>query len=366
MRLALLDGPSRLSAALLMTSAPPLLRVNALRIRKGVLVPPWASNKVFVAPAGAPMTRLLMVRVLGNPLGGRGVVVHGLGARVRDQDQGMADEGRNTQRPVGSDFPFAADAVGPTVRAGGGDHHAAWENSVVPLAVAVRKSPGVMGAGQLIGEIAAGIGGHVGGGEQRFAFAEAGGVAVGLVNSSSRKVVLGVCVPLITVADAGIAGERQHGKARRDQRVGVHINAETQVVEDGIAEDRVAGRAGFDVHAVGGEDPCPLTPLKAMTLAAPLLVPPTRFPGPPISTPVRALPSGWRPVTSVPMKFPCTRLFEPSSVMPRFRLPEMTLPAPGTVPPMSVGRGGHVADQGAVGVADGLIVPVRSVPMKLP
>src|SRR5258706_19967 len=67
MRTGLLDGPSRLSAASLMTSAPPLLMVRLLRTRKGVLVPPCASNNVFVAPPGALMTRLLMLRVLGNP-----------------------------------------------------------------------------------------------------------------------------------------------------------------------------------------------------------------------------------------------------------------------------------------------------------
>src|SRR6185503_2731399 len=37
-------------------------------MRNGVVVPPCASNKVFVAPTGAPMVRLLTVNVVGNPL----------------------------------------------------------------------------------------------------------------------------------------------------------------------------------------------------------------------------------------------------------------------------------------------------------
>src|ERR1051326_3104707 len=82
------DGPSRLSAALLTTSAPPLLSVKLLRIRKGVLVPPWASNRVFVAPPGAPITRLLMVKLLGNPLAVAAslftVFVPALVIRIRD------------------------------------------------------------------------------------------------------------------------------------------------------------------------------------------------------------------------------------------------------------------------------------------
>src|SRR5262245_29648600 len=62
------NAPSRLNAAFLMVSAPPLLTVRVLRMRKGVLVPPWASNSVFVALPGELMTRLLMVSELGNPL----------------------------------------------------------------------------------------------------------------------------------------------------------------------------------------------------------------------------------------------------------------------------------------------------------
>src|SRR5687768_14162520 len=65
MRLEPLKPPSRLRAALLTMTAPPLFTFNALKRRKGAFVPCDNSN-VFVAPTGAPMVRLLIVIVLGN------------------------------------------------------------------------------------------------------------------------------------------------------------------------------------------------------------------------------------------------------------------------------------------------------------
>src|SRR5262245_9428648 len=62
------NAPSRLNAALLMLSAPPLLTVNVLRMRKGVLVPPWTSNSVYVDLPGALRHRLRRVSELGKPL----------------------------------------------------------------------------------------------------------------------------------------------------------------------------------------------------------------------------------------------------------------------------------------------------------
>src|SRR4030095_6928486 len=60
----------------------------------------------------------------GEPAGGRGVVVDGLGDRVRDQDKRMGDKWRNVQGPVASSLPFPVDTVRPTVRAAGDDYAA--------------------------------------------------------------------------------------------------------------------------------------------------------------------------------------------------------------------------------------------------
>ncbi len=60
------NGPSSRNAPFWIATAPPLLSVRLLRMVRGLWVPPWASNSVLVAPAGALMSRLLRVSVVGN------------------------------------------------------------------------------------------------------------------------------------------------------------------------------------------------------------------------------------------------------------------------------------------------------------
>src|SRR5690242_11553844 len=100
-------GPSRLRAPLLTTSAPPRLTVNVLSTCNGVFVPPWASNRVFVAPTGALIIRLLMVSVLGNPLAVVASLLTVLVAAlvIRVEDWLTKGAKFNDQLPAVSHFP---------------------------------------------------------------------------------------------------------------------------------------------------------------------------------------------------------------------------------------------------------------------
>src|SRR5262249_20937929 len=65
------------------------------------------------------------------------------------------------------------------------------------------------------------------------------------------------------------------------------------------------------------------------------LLRPSMLPTPMIETPM-PLPIGRVPVTSVPMMLPTTWLFSPAEMStPSLVLPEISLPAPAAVPPMS-------------------------------
>ena len=76
--------------------------------------------------------------------------------------------------------------------------------------------------------------------------------------------------------------------------------------------------------------------LPEMTLRAPAFVPPTVLPCPPREIPA-TLPRAAVPVTSVPIRFPCTKFpvgSNPEIVMPFPSLPEIKFLASGTVPPI--------------------------------
>src|SRR3954471_9376169 len=79
--------------------------------------------------------------------------------------------------------------------------------------------------------------------------------------------------------------------------------------------------------------PTPPLSLPLMTLPCPRPVPPTRLSCAPLvnSTPRPVLPRSFMPVTSVPMRFPCTRFpvaVERYMTTPPCPLPLMTFPAP--------------------------------------
>src|ERR1044071_2183939 len=140
---------SRLTAALLRTTAPPCLIAKLFRMCRGVLIPPCASRRVLVAASGALMTRLLIVSVVGAVA----AVVTSLFTVLVP-----AFVINTSERPLyGGTF---SDQLGPvshlplkllvqlsmlppatTCRA--------FENSVVPLPVAVMNTPGKMAAGKL-------------------------------------------------------------------------------------------------------------------------------------------------------------------------------------------------------------------------
>ena len=114
----------------------------------------------------------------------------------------------------------------------------------------------------------------------------------------------------------------------------------------------------------------PLIPLKAMVLPAPEAVPPMvllLLAPLKIATPFKPLPSATVPVLSVPMRLPWMRLSvellrkkKLSRIMPRRPLPEITLPAPGSVPPMVLPDTPSSVIPSLLGTAR---VPLESVPM---
>src|SRR6516162_1283703 len=73
-----------------------------------------------------------------------------------------------------------------------------------------------------------------------------------------------------------------------------------------------------------------------MMLRAPATVPPIVLFDPATSTPADALPTAPVPAALVPIRLPCTATADArlSIRIPQLVLPEMTLPAPATVPPM--------------------------------
>ena len=81
-------------------------------------------------------------------------------------------------------------------------------------------------------------------------------------------------------------------------------------------------------------------------------------------TPRWVFPRATLPVTSVPIKLPCTTLFGASNATPSPMFPEIRLRAPGVVPPMVLlGPDDTAIPPVPLGNA---AVPVASVPMKFP
>ena len=118
--------------------------------------------------------------------------------------------------------------------------------------------------------------------------------------------------------------------------VALQVDAQAAIAEDAVAEHPNAWRAG-----TLGDRHTPTAPLNAMTLPWPGAVPPTKTSGPcAITTPSLPLPRGSVPVTSVPMKFPCTKLSKtaesaPSpTTTPNTLFPEITLRSAGVAPPI--------------------------------
>ena len=110
----------------------------------------------------------------------------------------------------------------------------------------------------------------------------------------------------------------------------------------------------------------PLWPLPEMTLRAPGSVPPMMLPGEPMSTPLLALPRPIVPFTSVPMKFPRTTL--PVALRPPIHkpvwLPERRLRSTASVPPMRLFRPFKIAMPATAFTS--FVVPPGEVPMKQP
>ena len=110
-------------------------------------------------------------------------------------------------------------------------------------------------------------------------------------------------------------------------------------------------------------------PLKAMRFPAPVAVPPivlpevwTRF------RPCSPFPSGLTPSICVPIKLPCTTVpVTPRRLMPSRSLPDMTLRAPSSVPPIVIlaAKAESLIDTPSP-VLPKSAVPLTSVPMRLP
>src|SRR5262245_37597493 len=125
-----------------MASAPPLWSARLVRTRIGVPAPPGASSNRFVAPLGAPTTRLLTVSVVGKALAVPASMLTVLLPALVMETAVCPKYGGpfSDQLPPFSHFPLLrlvqllAPPTGVTMSAG--------ENSVSPLPVAVRKRPG--------------------------------------------------------------------------------------------------------------------------------------------------------------------------------------------------------------------------------
>ena len=110
--------------------------------------------------------------------------------------------------------------------------------------------------------------------------------------------------------------------------------------EDPFATVAQHGSRGVDADAVAlydvvraAEDVDP-TAVPRDDIARAGAVPPTVLLVPVMKTPARRLLTARLPVTSVPMKLPRTRLFEPLSSTPYLMFPEMTLRSAGEGPPI--------------------------------
>ena len=83
----------------------------------------------------------------------------------------------------------------------------------------------------------------------------------------------------------------------------------------------------------------------------------------PVSIPSSPLPSGAIPVTSVPMRFPCTTALSRSKRIPSVPFPEIRFPSFTPVPPMVALSASTNTPSAPLGIATS---PALSVPMRLP